>query len=290
MFEEDATFRDQHAFGGPWTILKLAALEKYLAAYTLALSRQNYTLLYIDGFAGTGQCDVTMNGTKTTVDGSARRALLSHPPFHHYCFIELKAKNHFALTDLKAEYPKKSIQIVQGDANEALGTLIEKYNWKNTRAVLFLDPYGFQVNWSTLEKIAKTEAIDVWYLFPYAGLYRQAAKNSSALDQDKIDAITRILGTGEWRHKFYAPSRQAVLFGVESEEREVNHHEMLKYVSARLRTIFPAVTEPKILHQGGDSSNPCGAPLFALYFAVSNPNHRAHGLAKKIASAILDGL
>jgi three-Cys-motif partner protein len=291
MFEENSPSRDQHTFGGPWTLLKLSALEKYLAAFTRALSRQHFTLLYIDGLAGTGQCEVTMNGTKTTVDGSAKRALLSQPPFDHYCFIEHKVKNYSALTDLRACYPQKSIQIVQEDANIALAILLGKYNWRKTRAVLFLDPYGFQVNWSTLQEIAKTEAIDVWYLFPYAGLYRQAAKKSAALDQDKIDAITRILGTEKWRNEFYSPSRQAQLFGEACEEREMDHEEILKYVSKRLRTIFPAVTEPKILYQGRDSTHrPRGAPLFALYFAASNPNSKASGLATKIAKEILDRL
>jgi three-Cys-motif partner protein len=280
----------KHAFGGPWTLLKLSALEKYLAAFTQALSRQNFTLLYIDAFAGTGRCDVTMNGTKTTIDGSARRALLSSPPFHHYCFIELKLKNQSALAELKAEHTRKLIDIVRGDANKALETLLRKYNWKNTRAVLFLDPYGFHVNWSTLEMIAKTEAIDVWYLFPYSGLYRQAAKSAEGLDKEKSDSITRILGTEEWRQVFYALPRQGSLFGVENEEREADHKEMLLYVSKRLREIFPAVTEPKILYQGGDSRNPSGAPLFALYFAASNPNPKACALATKIASEIIGGL
>lgn len=283
-------FEDKHAFGGAWTLLKLVALEKYLAAFTRALSKQNFALLYIDAFAGTGRCDLMMNGKTKTVDGSARRALLSNPPFDHYCFIELKVKRHAALNDLKAAHPNKSIEVIQEDANTALINFCDRFNWKNTRAVLFLDPYGFHVDWPTLERIAKTEAIDVWYLFPYSGLYRQVAKNSAALDQEKSEAITRVLGTDDWRKVFYAPSRQADLFGTESEEREMNHHEMLEYVSKRLRTIFPAVTKPKTLHQGGDSRNPRGAPLVALYFAASNPRPQASSLATKIAKEILDSL
>ena len=65
---------------------------------------------------------------------------------------------------------------------------------------------------------------------------------------------------------------------------------MLKYVSKRLKDIFPAVTEPRILYQAGDSKNPSGAPLFALYFAASNPSHAANGLAMKIAKDILNAL
>ncbi len=291
MFDDDKGPDDEHSFGGVWTLIKLETLEKYLVAFNNALSRQNFTRIYIDAFAGTGRCDITVDGEKTSVDGSARRALVANPPFNKFCFIELKAKKLAALNALKAEHPDKSIEIIRDDANVALKALCGKYDWRNTRAVLFLDPFGMHVEWSTLEAIAKTGAIDVWYLFPYSGLYRQAAKNADAMDSDKLDSITRLLGTDEWRQEFYAPQRQSDLFGNESgDAREADHHEMLKYVSKRLKMIFPAVAEPKILYQAGDSKNPSGAPLFALYFAASNPKPAAHGLATKIAKAILDTL
>ena len=72
--------------------------------------------------------------------------------------------------------------------------------------------------------------------------------------------------------------------------RETDHRQMLEFVSKRLKGLFPAVTEPKVLYQGGDSKNPSGAPLFALYFAASNPTPKAYGLAMKIAKDILDTL
>lgn len=291
MFEDEKYPDDQHSFGGLWTLNKLEALEKYLVAFNSALSRQKFTRIYIDGFAGTGRCDIMVDGEKTSVDGSARRALGVSPPFHKFCFIELKAKKLAALKALQAEHSDKPIEIIHDDANAALKALCGKYDWRNTRAVLFLDPYGLHVEWSTLEAIAKTGAIDVWYLFPYSGLYRQAAKNADAMDSDKLDSITRLLGTDEWRQEFYAPQRQSDLFGNESgDAREADHHEMLKYVSKRLKGLFPAVTEPRILYQAGDSKNPSGAPLFALYFAASNPSPKAYGLAMKIAKDVLNAL
>lgn len=291
MFEDEKAADDEHSFGGLWTLSKLEALEKYLVAFNTALSRQNFTRIYIDGFAGTGRCDITVDGEKTSVDGSARRALGVNPPFHKFCFIELKAKKLAALKALEAEFSSKSIDVIRDDANAALKALCEKYDWRSTRAVLFLDPYGLHVEWATLEAIAKTGAIDVWYLFPYSGLYRQAAKNADALDSNKEDSITRILGTDEWRQEFYSPQRQSDLFGNESgDAREADHHDILKYVSKRLKGLFPAVTEPKILYQAGDSKTPSGAPLFALYFAASNPKPNAYGLAIRIAKDVLSKL
>ncbi len=291
IFENDTGSDDEHHFGGIWTLIKLEALEKYLVAFNTALSKQNFTRIYIDAFAGTGRCDINMDGEKTSIDGSARRALMANPPFHKYCFIELRPKKLAALRTLVKEYPDKTIEVIRSDANAALKTLCEKYRWKDERAVLFLDPYGMDVEWSTLEAIAKTGAIDVWYLFPYAGLYRQAAMDADAMDAVKHESITRLLGTDEWRQLFYTPKRQANLFGGENgDERDVDHHQMLDFVSKRLKELFSAVTTPKVLYQGGDSKNPSGAPLFALYFAASNPNPAAFGLATKIARDILDTL
>lgn len=281
----------QHVFGGVWTRIKLEALEKYLRAFNTALSKQRFTRIYVDAFAGTGRCDIKVNGEKRSIDGSARRALAANPSFHKYCFIELLPRKLVALKSLAAEHPGKTIEIIQSDANTALKSLCTQYQWRNERAVLFLDPFGMQVEWTTLEAIAKTGAIDVWYLFPYAGLYRQAAINADALDTDKDTSLTRVLGTDEWRQAFYVQKRQTDLFGGDDgEERSADHREMLDFVSKRLKGLFQAVTAPKVLYQGGDSRNPSGAPLFALYFAASNPNPRAFGLATKIAKDILDTL
>lgn len=291
MFDDDKAPDDSHIFGGDWTLIKLEALEKYLTAFNTALSKQNFQRLYIDAFAGTGRCDITTHGEKSCVDGSARRALKVNPPFHKFSFIELMAKKTVALKALELEYPEKAIEVIHDDANVALKAICDKTAWRNSRAVLFLDPFGMHVEWSTLEAIAKTEAIDVWYLFPYAALYRQAAKSADAMDSDKLDSITRILGTSEWRQKFYTPTRQFDMFGQElGDIRDATNKEMLKYFSDRLKSLFPAVSEPKILYQGGNSKASSGAPLFALYFAASNKNPRAFGLALKIANDILKSL
>ena len=42
-------------FGGDWTVHKLNILECYLDAYTTALKKQPFDLVYIDTFAGSGK-------------------------------------------------------------------------------------------------------------------------------------------------------------------------------------------------------------------------------------------
>ncbi len=276
-----------HEFGGAWTVMKLEAVQKYLSAYAQALKNKSFTKIYIDAFAGTGRCDIKVDGQKRTVDGSASRALDIEPPFHKYYFIERDRKKQSALRDLKDAYPGRSIDIMHSDANVAIEAICKKYSWRKERAVLFLDPYGMELAWETLVALSNAPGIDIWYLFPYSGLYRQATKSAAALDAGKEAALDRILGTREWRDKFYAPPAQKSLFGEDIDERQVEHTEMLQFVSERLGEIFTSVTGPKILYQSGDEKNPRGSPLFALYFLLSNPSPKAIGVATNIASHIL---
>ena len=46
------------------------------------------------------------------------------------------------------------------NANLEIQNLCNK-DWRSRRAVLFLDPYGMQVEWKTIEAIAATKAIDL---------------------------------------------------------------------------------------------------------------------------------
>jgi len=45
-------------FGGFWTRDKLNVLQEYLQFYCTAMSKQRYSLIYIDAFAGTGRCNI----------------------------------------------------------------------------------------------------------------------------------------------------------------------------------------------------------------------------------------
>jgi three-Cys-motif partner protein len=99
-----------------------------------------------------------------------------------------------------------------------LGTL----NWKDCRGVLFVDPYGMAVTWSTLEKIAATRTLDVWYLFPLSGVYRQAAHDFDKVDQSKADSLDDVQGTQAWREHFYSADGQTGLLGEQEKGQNVD--------------------------------------------------------------------
>ncbi len=105
--------------------------------------------------------DLAEKGPQELLDGSARIALETEPRFDRYVFIERSAERCRQLEALKTEFPQleSDIQILQGDANTEIQALCgSSMNWSSHRAVLFLDPYGMEVEWKTIEAIARTKA------------------------------------------------------------------------------------------------------------------------------------
>lgn len=274
-----------HSFGGIWTLLKLEVLQNYLSFFTTALKNQGFKLVYIDAFAGSGSCTVTLSSDEdATVDGSASIALGASPQFHELFFIEKDSERFEALSMLAASYPNRKITLKQGDANQVLPDWMGWRDWHDTRGVLFLDPYGMSTEWSLLEQIAATKAIDLWYLFPLSAFFRQAAIDFRQIDDSKAAALTKMVGTADWHSALYSTSPQAGLFDDEPKmQRHADTDAILEFVTQRLRTLFPHVEKPLVLRQDKNR----GAPLFALYFAVSNPDTKAIGLARKVAQHIL---
>lgn len=245
--------------------------------------------IYIDAFAGSGDFSFSTEGVPlfdedasiTDHAGSAKRALEVDPPFDELIFIEQSEKNVEKLRTLCA--PFKSAKVVSGDANDEVRRLCANTDWKKTRGVVFLDPFGATVDWETLEAIARTKALDVWYLFPLFGLYRNAPHNRAALDASKQRTLTRMLGTDGWQQLFYQAKKSdhADLFTDLPEgsvSRTVTVDEMESFLKRRLEEIFAAVLKPKRLPE-------TGAPMFSLFFAVSN--RRAVRVASRIAGHLL---
>ena len=172
----------QQTFGGPWTQDKLNRLKGYLVAYMNIMKDRSWAnTVYVDAFAGTGAIPVKSTAAANLsfaefdetqavdfLEGSARIALSIDHPFGKYLFIEQSAGKARELHSLKQEFPDRAdrIQIEQADANTYLLQWIKQTDWRNTRAVVFLDPYGMQVEWRLLEAIAATRAIDLWLLVP----------------------------------------------------------------------------------------------------------------------------
>jgi three-Cys-motif partner protein len=284
-----------HDFGGPWTEIKLDAVEYYLECYTKALKRVGFDLTYIDAFAGTGSRDVErevggiLEGVpirivKETLEGSARRALAVNPPFDHLIFIEKSETRCAALRELKDEYPSRDINVITGEANQVLRNLVRQQPWVrkdkgNSRGVVFLDPYALHVEWETLQALASTLVFDVWYLFPIRDTIRQLAYDFEGIGP-KEPMLDRLLGQ-EWRELYsIAPETElgVDLFQRPTEpelRRVVSTQQFERWLKGRLLNEFEFVSDPLPILQTTTRQ------LFSLFLCVSNPSKPAIELAEK---------
>ena len=273
---------NEQKFGGNWTIEKLDMFSSYLNAYLISLKKCRFEKIYIDAFAGTGNI-ISRDGTKN-IAGSARIALSSDLQFNKYYFIEADSNKAEALQkmiDTDFAFLKSKVTVYAGDANSELSKICSSIDWRYNRALLFLDPYATQVAWETLEVVAKTEAIDMWYLFPFQALQRLLRKDGQ-MDCTWVECIDRLLGDHGWQAEFYKEDPQINLFGTKSIVKDIDTERLKGYIVKRLQKIFPAVaSKPRIFRNTKQS------PIFLFCFAVASKNEAAQRLAMKIANHIL---
>lgn len=276
-----------HQFGGNWTEQKLEALKQYLTAYRLIFTQNEkaryFKTIYIDAFAGTGERKTEISSDKGSLfepeelpeldaykKGSARIALELSSPFDQYIFVD-KKKEHAAQLEstIKSDYPQlvSRCKVMQGDATKFLADICSNQDWKKSRAVVFLDPYGMNIEWDLLKQIADTRSIDLWLLFPLGMGANRLLKRDTTPPQSFSEKLTRMFGTTEWQTSFYKPSAQADLF---SEDvaliKDASFDQIGKFLIERLKSVFSGVAPTtKALFNSRNN------PMYLLCFAAGNP-------------------
>ena len=171
--------------------------------------------------------------------------------------------------------------MVQSDANEYLNDLCGK-NWRRHRAVLFLDPYGMEVEWQTITAIANTQAIDLWILFPLGIAVNRLLKRDGDVDTTVRHKLDRFFGTTDWYDTFYEIASSPTLFGEEMVVQKISDFQSIaQYFVQRLQTVFTGVANnPLPLYNSKNN------PLYLLCFAAGNP--KGAPIAVNIAQNILE--
>ena len=203
----------QRPFANTGTKVKLDTVFEYANFYSKVLRDKPsvsspFRLTYLDAFAGTGEVPFAsemplLDGVvdaQNFVEGSAKRALQVDHPFSRYVFSDFKQKHTKELEKLKNEFPLLSdrINVEVGDANAVVNRFCKGLG-SSDRALIFLDPFGNQVRWQTLETIAATKKVDLWYLFPaWFGVARQV-KSSGEILKDAEPSIDAMFGPHDWR-------------------------------------------------------------------------------------------
>lgn len=291
-------------FGDKHTIQKLETVQRYLQAYATALKFQSFELLYVDACAGSGSSvpkaaleqphpnqsslagiSPLVADTDEIIVGSAIRALGVTPPFHRYLLNDMKQSNVEALSrSIRDEYPHLAdqVELTRLDVNEMLRNLCSSYNWKKTRAVVFLDPFGLQIDYETLCLLGRTEAIDLWYLVPVFAMYRQVSGDGQ-INVDGGPRVDAALGTDVWRKVAVVEESSTDLFDQPQfrSKRAVDIAWFEKVAKNRIGLAFGGRVLDETLPLGRN-----GIQEFSLMFAWANPSERAT-LAAKLAKAVL---
>lgn len=267
-------------FGGGWTEKKLETVRAYLKAYNTVLKNQSFTKIYVDAFAGTGYRQARKDSydlpslfeelaeePQEFLKGSVRLALEVAPPFDKYVFVETQRDKVVELEKLRHEFPDKAhkIHIHQQDANVFVQNFCSCMK-NGDRAVLFLDPFATEVSWKTIQAIAETSKIDMWFLFPLMAVNRLIANDPERACQHRLDDV---FGTTDWFERFYLRHTQEQIFGesLEVVKRHCDIGEIVKYFRERLQQVFCAVAQ-----SNGVLCNTRQSPIFHLFFAAGNPN------------------
>ena len=268
---------------GPWAREKLASLNAYLEFYAKVLKYQPWleATWFIDAFAGAGSARVRratpLVATDATlfsddvaapleaeeveyIKGSPRVALEIANPFSHYVFIEKNPERARELQALKAMYPARSIELRAGDSNQELVSILARpIDWRANRGVVFLDPFGMQTPWTTIEMIGRTRGLEIIINFPFHMAITRVLTRNAEMPQTWRDRLDATFGSGDWFDLAY--ERRNDLLGERIVKRDDAGERILKWYRSRLRGVFGHVSTAQVVN------NTLGRPLYFLIWA-----------------------
>ena len=272
---------------GPWAREKLEALGEYLNFYTTALKKQGHwvkSLTYVDAFAGSGMATLRRptgepqpaglfdDAEAVSADpdfhefvrGSPRVALDLPNRFSRYVFVERDPDRASELQRLRQEYGDDyKIEVFNGDAVDALDMLLAgDLGQPNHLAVTFLDPFGMQVPWSTIARLAATKQIEVVINFPLGMAIQRVLPRSGVVPSQWSASLDRLFGSHDWHEQVY--QQRSDLFGFGIEKRKDAGLRLLEWYRCRLKEAFGFVSPPKLIR------NTRGGHLYYLIWAGPN--------------------
>ena len=221
---------------------------------------------YVDAFAGPGI--VTMRASDASdpeaeeyLQGSPLRALECEPRFDHLWFIdkrESRRANLDALIASRGETARADVQV--GDCNSLLQEIVNGIDKRTQRALVFLDPYGLQLDWSTVARLADSGCVDVFINFSVMGIIRNLPRDGRPAEEVH-QTLGRVMKSVDWMDEIY--SDQGMLFdsSFASHRRPIDARKLAALYANDLQEVFGHVSDPVIM------TNSKGGPLYALVLA-----------------------
>jgi three-Cys-motif partner protein len=182
---------------GPWTSIKLDYLARYIDIFETAMREKWKDRNYIDLFSGAGKNRIKRSNK--ILLGSPLLAITTTYPFTGYLFVDNSLEKTKALEQRCSAYPfPERIKIYTGDCNKVVERVVDllKPNQNHSLNLAFLDPQGFELEWSTLAKLASIKRMDLIIYYPQMGFSRYL--NEAYLTRGS-NAVDKFFGGDEWR-------------------------------------------------------------------------------------------
>lgn len=270
---------------GPWARDKLDSLARYLDFYTKVLKNQPWRTVYLDAYAGGGRAVVRTDESGTAggpslfgdepsidadarqvIDGSPRVALGIANPFDRYVFVDPNPHRVAELEGLKAEYPgAPAIDIRQSTAAEGIAWIVmQRISRRTHRGVAFLDPFGANLEWVSVQRLADTRLFEVVVNFALSMALQRMLPNSGEVPAGWAITLDNYFGGRHWFEEVYQPRQEGLFAGSGYEKRSDYSERLLELYRTRLRSAFGYVSSPRLIR------NTRGAPLYYLLWAGPN--------------------
>jgi three-Cys-motif partner protein len=150
------------------------------------------------------------------------------------------------------------------------------------RAVMFLDPFGMQVSWSSIQQIAASGKIDLWYLAPTGIAINRLMKLRGNIPEPWRRRLDEALGGSGWLEALYDKGPQDLL-GHRQVQRESGYEPLITYFEAQWTKLFGGGALPHGLRLRRGNQLP-----YLLCFACSNPSGAARKPALAIAKHLIE--
>jgi len=267
---------------GRWSVEKLEMLSEYCHAYAVIMNAQKRSrpgkrawltgFYYIDAFAGPGIAESKDPEVIEYLEGSPLRAVACSPAFDHLWFIDRNSRRLSALGQLLDEHGGLARSTLRrGDSNRLLTEVISSLSGTE-RAIVFLDPYGLQVEWDTVRALASSRKADVFINFSLMGVFRNLRLTGGPSPAIR-ERLATVMFSTDWIDRLYVQQS-----GFWSEpvlhRRQVTASEVCRHYRDDLTRIFPHVSNAAIM------TNSRGGPIYALVLA--SHMERAAGIMNDI--------
>jgi three-Cys-motif partner protein len=287
---------------GPWARDKLGRLREYLTAYSRVLDGSRRKIgwpphvLYVDAFAGSGVARVRTPTEQGQTDmfaaasaemrqdaelqqllsGSPLVALRIAPAFTDLVFLERDDARASALRlELGGD---ERARVYTDDCNEFLTKdLLPRPAawWDSTRAIVFLDPFGMQVPWSTIERLGDNASIEIILNLPLGMAVQRLLPVHGQISSSQRRKLDDYFGDPAWHSLVY--STEPGLFDddliIKSERAE---QRLLDWYARRLEETFGYVAGAFPVR------NTRGKVLYHLLWAGHHPT--GHRIATSVFS------